>query len=74
MSKLKACKTCGHQIAKSARKCPQCGQAFTSVVSLVFVALVALCVGWLMFGKACSQASDADQRIDEALERIRPSN
>jgi hypothetical protein len=50
MAKLKPCKTCGKEVAKSAKKCPHCGQklkmgffmkAFIGIAALIVIVIIA---------------------------------
>ena len=43
MGKLTACKTCGAQISKNAKRCPQCGEKNVAVGTIVS-ALLCVCV------------------------------
>lgn len=52
MNKLVACKTCGAEIAKSAKVCPNCGA--TQKKRHVVLGIVLLIIGLIMFAAAIS--------------------
>lgn len=52
-SKLKKCKTCGAEIAKSANVCPNCGANLTFKKPAVIIGLIFWIVALIFFFKAC---------------------
>lgn len=68
-NKLIPCKSCGQSIAKSATTCPHCGKKFTSVAGIFLACLLGLVVGWLLISRTCSQADEADERIEQLRRR-----
>jgi hypothetical protein len=70
-AKLIPCKSCGQSIAKSATTCPQCGKKFSSVAGILLACLIGLAIGGLLIARTCSQASDADERMDEIQRELK---
>ena len=61
MSKLTVCKTCGAQIAKSAKACPQCGARRPSVRP-VFAVLLTIVILFIVVG-VIAALSDTPQKV-----------
>lgn len=60
--KMTACKTCGAQIAKSAKQCPSCGakNKKKSIVKIIIPLLIVLVLGGMYIGKVMDiNSSDA---------------
>ena len=68
MAKLVACKTCGAQIAKSAKVCPHCGAKQRK--KHVFLGIVLLIIGLLLFaaGMGNSGTSSGPSKASETPE------
>lgn len=58
MAKLRACKACGAQIAKSAKHCPQCGAKQHSVGRIIGIILIIIAI--LMLLSFCHSAMNGD--------------
>lgn len=54
MSKLKKCKSCGAEVAKSAKACPQCGakqhQGVNVLCGIIIIVTILICIGILSGG------------------------
>ena len=68
MAKLKPCKTCGKDVAKSAKKCPHCGQklkmgffmkALIGIAALIVIAIIANLGGGKDSAKPASTAANS---------------
>lgn len=58
MAKLRTCKTCGAQIAKSAKVCPQCGAKLHKAARIVVTLLVVLII--ILFFAMCNSIFSKD--------------
>lgn len=65
-SKMKACKSCGAEIAKSAKKCPQCGARY-GLPTIVKVLVALLVIGALITVGMVSCAGLFVSSVDKAV-------
>jgi RNA polymerase subunit RPABC4/transcription elongation factor Spt4 len=49
---LKPCPDCGREVSESARRCPQCGKAFTTFGGVIVAIIIGLIIGIILFGSA----------------------
>lgn len=71
-TKLIPCNSCGHQIAKSASKCPSCGAARTTAPRLILIAFVTVVLVFVLGGGAyCTVITATNRALDGMQERAR---
>ena len=63
--KLKACKACGHQISKTATKCPNCGEKNVNSGNAIITVIVFFGLLWFFFSYNGIEKSVAKDSIKE---------